>query len=156
MNTLKKQELQNRNQEPYKTVEEYLEGAEHYLERKNYCKAEACFLNAIEIYKQICNEENENIRNCLVDVYGKLALMFDKNRNIDKARKYYSQAIEIMEECVDENKLEYISGLVACLSCLGTMIESEDCFKKAYTYAKFLPEDIICKDVIEAWSDVFK
>ncbi len=156
MNILKKQELQNRNQEPYKTAEEYVKGAQHYIKRKNYDKAEACFLNAIEIYKQqINNEESENIRICLVEAYGKLALMFDENRDIDNARKYYYQAIEIMEECVDENKLEYVSGLVACLSCLGAMIESEDCFKKAYTYAKLLPEDIICKDVIETWNDIF-
>ncbi len=123
---------------------------------KHYDKAETYFLKAIDVYMhRLIIEENENIWVCLIDAYGKLALMFDENRNIDKAKKYYSKAIKIMEERIAENKFEYVSGLVACLSCLGAMIESEDCFKKAYTYAKLLPEDILCKDVIETWSDVF-
>ena len=157
MNIFKKQEKQRRIQEHYKSAEEYMKGAQHYIKRKNYDKAEASFLNAVEIYKQqISVEENENIRVCLADTYGKLALMFDENRNIDKAKKYYSKAMGIMEECVSENKLEYVSGLVAGLNCLGVLIESENCFRKAYTYAKLLPEDAVCKDVIETWGDVFK
>ena len=79
-----------------------------------------------------------------------------KTEILTKQKKYYSEAIGIMEECVSKNKLEYVSGLVASLSCLGTMIECEECFKKAYIYANMLPEADICKDVIETWGDVFK
>lgn len=139
------------------TAKEYIDTALLYRKFKFYSKAETCFLKAINIYEhQISVEKNEDIWVRLVDAYGNLALMFDENQNIGKAETYYRFAVKIMEDRIAKDKYEYVSGLVACLSCLGALIESEDCFRKAYVYAKFLPEDAICKDVIETWEDIFQ
>jgi hypothetical protein len=61
-----------------------------------------------------------------------------------------------MEGRIDAKKYEYVPNLVSCYICLGELTENEKCFRKAYDYAKLLPDDLICKDVIETWSDIFE
>lgn len=156
MNILSKQKNLNISKTSLTAIPDYIDVAMTLQKKRKYIEAETYFLKITEYLEQkVCLGDDDNNWISLIDTYGKLALMFDEAKDVERAKKYYLRAIEIMEERVAENKLEYVSGLVACYNCLGVLIENAECFKKAYFYAQLNPEDVICKDVIKTWSDVF-
>lgn len=156
MSILSKQEVRKNSETSLDIVSDCLDVATGYRKKRMYNDAEIYFLKVTEQLEQLVRtEDSDENWISLIDTYGKLALMFDEVKDIERAKKYYLRAMDIMEDRVAENKLEYVSGLVACCNCLGVLIESIDCFRKAYTYAQLNPDDPICKDTIETWSDVF-
>lgn len=156
MNNLSKQEVMKNDKTSLDIVRDCLDVATMYRKKKKYNEAENYFLKVTNFLERLVRaEDSDENWISLIDTYGNLALMFDDAKDIERAKKYYLQAMKIMEDRVAENKLEYVSGLVACCNCLGVLIENIDCFKKAYTYAQLNPDAPICKDTIGTWSDVF-
>ena len=148
--------IDENNDSSFNTAIKYLDIAIAYQSAKQYKKAEKYFLKIIDIFEELvtpyCCEEYWS---CLAASYNALAVMLHDTEDVYGAQTYYLCAIDVMEGRVDANKLEHVSNLVACYSCLGELTEDEECFRKAYTYAKLFPDEPICKDVIETWSNTF-
>lgn len=142
----------------YDKASRYLEIAMTYQKAKQYKNAIKYFLEAIVIFEELVTPSHccEDYWIGLAASYNAMAVMLQEAEDMQGAQTYYLCAIDVMEGRVDENKLEHVPNLAACYSFLGSLTENAECFRKAYDYAKLLPDNSICRDVIEMWSDVFQ
>lgn len=135
----------------------YLNQAVAYRDMKQYKNAEKYFLKIVDLFEDLVSPYScEEYWSCLATAYSTLGVMLHDTDDLLGAQAYYLCAIDVMEGRVDEGKLEYVPNLVACYSNLGDLTKNEECFRKGYDYAKMLPENLICKGVIETWRDTFK
>ncbi len=149
--------INENNSNSFNIAIKYLNQAVAYRDMEQYENAEKYFLKIVDLFEEIVeNDKREECWSCLATAYSALGVMLHDTVDVHGAQTYYLCAIDVMEGRVDENKLEYVPNLVACYSNLGDLTKDEECFKKAYTYAKLLPENPICKDVIETWRDTFQ
>lgn len=141
----------------FNTAIKYLNQAVAYRDMKQYENAEKYFLKIVDLFEELASPYScEEYWSCLATTYSALGVMLHDTDDVHGAQTYYLCAIDVMEGRVDENKLEYVPNLVACYCNLGDLTKNEECFRKAYYYAKMLPQDPICKDVIETWRDTFR
>lgn len=125
MTILSKQGVMKNSEPSLDIVSDCLDIATVYRKKKRYNDAEIYFLKVAKYLEHLVRtEDSDENWISLIDTYGKLALMFDETKDIERAKKYYLRAIKIMEDRIVENKLEYVSGLVACCNCLGVLIEN--------------------------------
>lgn len=148
----------NNNEILYDEASECLEIAMKYQKVKKYTEAERYFTEAIDIFEELVIPSHccEEYWFGLAASYNALAVMLQDAEDVNGAQTYYLCAIDVMEGRVDENKLEHVPNLAVCYSFLGLLSENEACFRKAYDYAKLFPNNSLCREVIEMWSDVFQ
>lgn len=134
----------------YDLANSYNNAGNFYGGQNQSHKAEEYYLSAIEIYETLARVSPKRFNHDLARIYNNIGNLYGKNNNAVKADKYYLSAIEIREKLIKVNPDRFTYDLAQSYLNYAIFTQEEKYFQKALTLAKTKPDNLHCKQIINA------
>ncbi len=121
-----------------------------YCEHEQAEKAEPYYLKSIGICKALAQTNRQKYLPLLAVNYNNLGKLYYDTDKSEQAVKYYLKAMKIREKLVDENPKRFSSDLAVSYYNFALLNKDINYLRKALGLAKTLPNDPLCKQIIEA------